>query len=125
MASKGKAYAAGTILGGALGSGIGAVAGALWVKSQAHWKADEWVQNYQNPWGEKAIGLFDRVTKAREAGTLTYADIVAAQDEFETNVQAFWDDAKAFGIKGGDYERVTQQAHTKLDPIISQWRTDL
>lgn len=124
LAAGGTSLLGGTALG-AFGGPIGAAAGlgvALWIKGQAHRKANEWVKKYQNPWGDAAIGFMDRLNASRVGGTLTYEDALQAQKEFDANVNDFWDQASMFSIKGGDHAKVISQAHNTLDPTIDAWR---
>jgi hypothetical protein len=119
---------AGTLIGlagGPIGALAGAGIGALWVKGQKHWKANQWVQGYQNPWGTAATALIDRLNQARAEGTLSYDDAVAAQKEFDTNLLDFEDQAKAFEVKGGDQATVIAQARAQLNPTIRKWKESI
>jgi hypothetical protein len=125
MASKTKSTLLAAGAGALVGGGVGAAAGALWIKGQAHWKANEWVNKYQNPWGDKAIAFMNQLSADQKAGTLTYEDAQKRQTQFEENVGDFWDQATLFEGKGGDQKKVIGQAHTKLDPIVEGWRTSI
>jgi hypothetical protein len=116
-------------LGGPLGLAIagGGIAGAL-VASQfgkGRKKANEWNSTIQDPFGARIKAIFDPVTEARKAGTLTYDDASMALDKFNAEVADIGMAQQSFEALGGDYATVAQQSRTKLDPLIAQWRTDL
>lgn len=117
MASKTKTTLLATLAAGPVG--------AMWVHGQAHWKANDWNTKYQKPWGDKAIGLINRLNTARAAGTLTYQDVQAAQNEFDMNVLDLEAQQNAFELSGGDQAKVIAQSRTKLNPIIESWRNTI
>jgi hypothetical protein len=108
-----------------IGIGAGLAGAAIWIKSQGHRKANEWTKGYQTPWGDKATGFMNDIIARRQAGTLTYDEAKNAQQEFNTNVADFWDNAELFKTKGGQQKTVIDQAHTKLDPIVAGWQKTL
>lgn len=105
-----------------IGAGALLAGTAIWVKSQGHRKADEWVKGYQNPWGDSATSFIDKLNASRSAGTLTHDDAIAAQRDFEANVADLWDKGGAFSALGKKQDTVIRQAHSTLDPLIEGWR---
>jgi hypothetical protein len=92
---------------------------------QAHRKANTFVDTLQNPFHKDIASILDPITKAREAGTLTYQQVLDAQTAFNKRLTAFEDEAFNFSLKGGDQERVYKQALGEtgnLTPIIASWK---
>ena len=88
-------------------------------------KADEFVQSVQDPFSQRIQAIFDPVTEARKAGTLTYDQASTALDKFNAEVTDFTQAQKEFEALGGDYATVAGQSRKTIDPLITQWRADL
>lgn len=108
-----------------IGAGAAAIGVSLWLKGQAHRKANDWTQHVQTAWGDSAIDFMKKLDASHKAGTLSYEDALKASDELEGNVSDLWDKGALFSSKGGDHKRVIDQAHQQLDPTIEGWRKTL
>ncbi len=113
-----------TILGafaGPIGLGLG-VAAAYWIKGQAHWKANTFVKESQDPLQKRVAAIVDPLGEKRKAGTLTYADVQAGQAALEDELSSFEGARDAFSAKGGDQSQVVTNSRKTLDPIMAAWR---
>jgi hypothetical protein len=87
--------------GAALGIGL------LIRKAQAHHKADDWVQGFQNPFDAKMA----RIDQLLQAGGMTPED---AQAMKAANVKDYIGAAQQFAAKGKDHSLVIRQAMDTL-----------
>ena len=116
-----------TAIGAALGAfgGIGGAAFGAYLGSKvrkgAH-TAEDFVGKYQNPFSQDIASIIDPITKARDAGTLTYQQVLDAQTSFNKRLTQFEDDAFNYSLKGGTEEKVYKQAQGTLAPIINAWK---
>jgi hypothetical protein len=83
------------------------------------------VQNVQDPFAKRVQGLFDPITEARKAGTLTYEQASQALAQFNTEVADLTQSQTEFEALGGTQKLVAQQSRDTLNPLIDQWRADL
>jgi hypothetical protein len=120
----GGAAAGGTVAGGSVagGGGLlglgsatipvigGAIAGitllATKLIGRGRRTADEFVQNFQNPFGD----LIGQITDV---------------GEFDQAVSQFWGAAQQFASQGGTQAKVVSQAHNTLDDLLTRRRADL
>jgi len=131
-AAAGAAGAAGTA-GTAGGGGLGAIGGLLtnpitgiiaglaagaigWVKSQAHWEANDLVQNLQNPFDQKFGQLYNLA--ATNQDTLSGADMMSAHDAMWSLWQATIDSVQAWAGSSSDRQRVASQFFETEIPVV-------
>jgi hypothetical protein len=84
--------------------------------------ADIFRTTYQDPLRKRVAGIVDPLGKKRDAGTLTYDEVVKGQTELEAAIAEFEKDSKLFEGLGGANATVVKKARTTLDPIIATWR---
>src|SRR5678816_156731 len=88
----------------------GAIAGITLLATQLIGRgrrtANEFVQNFQNPFGE----LIGQITDV---------------GEFDQATSQFWNAAQQFASQGGTQAKVVSQAHNTLDSFLAQRRADL
>jgi hypothetical protein len=100
--------------------GAAIAAATVWLKSQAHWEANKFVQNIQNPFGDALGEISDAFAAAEASGDLTIDAARAAKKEVEALWKKFQDDAKAFAKGGSDEAKVVRQAFEQLEPFMEQ-----
>ncbi len=84
--------------------------------------ANSFVEGLQDPFKARVAAIVDPLGKLRDANTLTYQQVLDAQTAFEKEVTDFQTAAGEFAAQGGASLTVYNQANTKLDPIIENWR---
>lgn len=98
-------------------------------------KANQWVQAFQNPFGQELSTIYDPIEQAQQAGTLTLQQVQDALTTFNTQWSGFQQAAKQYQAQGGDWNRVINQS---LDPTgdfmktvnmvktnLTDWQTSL
>lgn len=104
-----------------------AVAGALtaailWKKSQVHPTADNFVQTYQNPFGQHLGQVVDGFNQAYASGKLDKASATAAYNETAALIDQFKKDMNDFSQKGSKENRIAHQAAaTMADNFGPNW----
>lgn len=106
-----------------------AVAGvtALWAAfgAQGRKTANEFVQQFQNPFGT-AIGQISNTFQAAQAsGTLTVTQAQAAEDQVKQLWTTFQSQANQFATQGSNQATVVQQAFATLNPLMTQVLSDM
>jgi hypothetical protein len=86
---------------------MGGVAGV----GAGHLKANNFVQSFQNPFGDFMNQTVKSLDDAGKAGSLTYDQAKAALDEFNQNWTSFDQAANQFKQMGGDFAKVVKQAY--------------
>lgn len=79
------------------------------ILGQAHLKASDWVNAFQNPFGKTLSKIFDPLKKASDSGTLTYDQANAGLEEFNQQWTAYQSAAQQWTDKGGDFAKVIKQ----------------
>lgn len=91
-----------------LAKGIGSLFGKL------HKQADDFVKNFQNPFGDSMKSLLDSLNTAKDAGTLTTAAVTDAKKKLADMWAAFQAQAATLG-------KVGQQGLATMTPLVSEW----
>jgi hypothetical protein len=116
-----------TLEGGAIAGGIAAaVYGITKLVSsigEGRRTADEFVQNYQNPFGDDLGQIVNAYTAAKQNGSATAQDALDVSDTIAQLSAQFWTAAGKFASQGGTEAKVVSQAHTTLDSLISGFVT--
>ncbi len=101
--------------------GIGAAAGAItaWVKSQAHWEANDLVNNIQNPFDQQVASIVDAVTIAQQNGTLTLGDVQGASSALQSAYSDIQAVANNWAGSSSDRNKVKNQFFATETPFIS------
>ena len=95
----------------------GLAAGAIgWVKSQAHWEANDLVQNLQNPFDQKFGQLYNLA--ATNQDTLSGADMMSAHDAMWSLWAATIDSVQAWAGSSSDRQRVASQFFETEIPVV-------
>jgi len=89
------------VVGGAL------VGGLIWRKSQGHWKANDWVQNFQNPFDQSMA----QINQFQQAGSLSPEAANKARQDLLSGYKSAMNE---FAKKGGDHATVIKQAQETL-----------
>lgn len=120
--------AASTASGGGLGSTLAGLAtnpvtigiagalaaGAIWLKSQAHWEANTAVKDFENPFHEQTLAPFAaQWDSAIKAGKVNAQQGHDALDQYIQNFQDYSNRILAWGKKG-DKNKVAQQSIANL-----------
>jgi len=105
--------------GGALVLGGGAVAAIAipWIKSQAHWEANDIVQNFQNPFGEVIINTAELV----DSGGM---EVQAGIDFLKSNWKTYKAEVKKWAGNSSDKNLVMRQSFKTLafiETLIGDW----
>jgi hypothetical protein len=85
--------------------------GVRTILGSASLKANDWVQAFQNPFGQELSKLYDPLKSASNAGTLNYQQAQDALTEFNQQWTAFDASAQQWKAKGGDYAKVVSQSY--------------
>lgn len=100
-----------------IGVGAALVAGAMIIKSQAHWEANTFVQNIENPIGETLSDIHDNFFALMGGNGSPQIDRNSAI-QMRASVQALWDEFKAkataFAKGGSDEKLVATQGQANL-----------
>jgi len=97
-------------------AGVAAVGAALTgLFGKLRKQADKFVQEIQNPMTAAVTDLFNSLTAAKDAGTLTVAQVQQAKGAFEDMWTTFQAQAASAGIVG-------QQAMSTMTPFVASWR---
>lgn len=81
------------------------------VVGSASLKAEDWVNTFQNPFGQFLSQIFDPINAAQKTGGLKYQDAADALDQFNQQWTAFDAAAQQWRQKGGDYKTVVDQSY--------------
>jgi hypothetical protein len=92
---------------------------------QAHPWATQWNKNVQDPFAARVKALFDPITEARKAGTLTHQQAKDALEQFNFEVSDLRQAQSEFEALGAGQRQVIAGSRKTLDPLISQWGADL
>ncbi len=87
----------------------------------AHKQANEFVQKFQNPFGDAFLQIVDSNNKLYAAGRQTYEGAVAAQEQVTTLWATFTKQANEFAKQGGDQAKVVKQALAVLNPQVDSF----
>lgn len=104
------------------------VIGGLLVKKfvgQGRKTADEFVKEFQNPFGEALGNLVDAFNAANAAGTLTAGEAEEGLNAVEVLWKTFREEANTFAKQGENQAKVVAQAFNTLDPLMAQIFTDM
>ena len=108
-----------------IGVGAALAAGAIWLKTQAHWEANTMVQQFENPFNQNYLAPFvQEFTKAYQSGQLSKAQAEQMRVAFVQNWDEYVRKAREFGQKGSDEKTVSDQSILHLwavtiQPILS------
>ncbi len=126
-------------VGGSGGGGLGAIGSVVtnpffiggaaaaagitaWVKSQAHWEANDLVQHFQAPFDAKVAGIVDKITNEFNDGTQNQEDIVTAQFQLHTLWKSVTEAVEAWRTENGnssDRNKVAGQFHQTEDAFMA------
>jgi hypothetical protein len=118
----------GDVLGAAIAGAVAAgaaIVGTLRSFGNTHNKANEFVKQVQNPFGDALKQIVDANNALVAAGKQTTEGAQAARAAVVDLWAQFTDAANAFASKGGDQARVVAQAFAQLDPLIKQIESDI
>lgn len=101
-------------VGGAL------IAGAAWLKSQAHWEANTAVKDFENPFANDYLKpTIDEWNKAVESGTMNHQQGMAALEQFNQNFTDYADKITEWAGDSSDKKKVAQQSIQNLwDQVV-------
>ena len=122
------AAGAGTAAGGGFGSTLaglatnpitigvagGLAAGGAWLKSQAHWEANDIVENFENPFGKEYL---PKIAKAVDSGQITREQGVQA---LTASWQNYQDETKKWAGDSSDRQLVQRQSVKNLSQYVPQ-----
>lgn len=100
-------------------------AGIAIVKSQAHHEANQFVKEFENPFGDMLSDLVDSFNDAHRAGKLTKDAATTAIDETQKLWTEFQRVAEEFAKGGSDEAKVVSQAFSHLKPLMKQIFADM
>ncbi len=112
------AFATNPITLGVAAAVIGAIS---WVKSQAHWEANDLVQNIQAPFDKQWAAIYDTITTKQADGTLTQIDLITAQQGLHGLWKQVSDSVEQWRTAKGnsaDRNKVATQFHETEDSLI-------
>ena len=102
-----------------IGASGAALVGAAWLKSQAHWEANDIVQNYQNPFHHKFLApLMEAVRTGK-------ADPQQALQALDENWNQYRNATKQWAGDSSDRNTVFNQSLETLTPIIAELRQEI
>jgi len=78
--------------------------------------AQYWVNNYQNPFGKKVSSIIDPLTAAKKSGTLSYDQLLQAQQDYQAAVDQYQRDMLTYEAQGGKHVNVIEQARQTFAP---------
>ena len=99
------------------GAGVG-LGAAAWLKSQAHWEANEGVEQFENPFHYQFLAP---LVRAAESGQITPEDAAKAIDE---NWAQYQQAITQWSAGSSDKQKVARQSIQNLSPLVTQIRTD-
>ncbi len=107
--------------------GVGAAAAAAigWLKSQAHWEADTFVREIQDPFARALGDIADANAALLQSGEQTVDGARDAKRAIESLWDAFSESAREFARGGKDEATVVSQAFSQLTPIINRLLSDV
>ena len=108
-----------------IGIGAGIAITTAWLKSQARWEANTFVQDFQNPFHAKLAAIVDAENAAYNAGQLPLSDANKAWDDTHILWAEFLRQGDNFAKDGSDEARVWGQAKNQLGPIMIQIFADM
>lgn len=100
------------------------IAGAAILKSQAHWEANDAVQNFENPFHEKYLAPFvAEYTKA--APQMTPEQKNAARQQFQQNWNDYVARINQWAGNSSDKRKVAAQSIQNLSPTVQKIYADI
>lgn len=87
--------------------------------------ANEFVQNFQNPFGTFLGDAVSSWQSAMSSGSMTRESGQQQLDSLRQSIDQFWSQASDFASQDQRHATVVGQAHTTLDPLISQVLSDM
>lgn len=95
-------------------------AGALWLKSQAHWEANTAVKDFENPFAKQQLAPFaSQWDQAVKAGTMTQESGNQALEAYQTNFEEYTRKINEWAGSSKDKKKVAQQSIRNLwDKVI-------
>ncbi len=95
--------------------GAGIIATVAILKSQAHWEANTFVQNVQNPFGQKLSESVDKFDQLAASGRLDKATALSIRNQVASVTSAFEAARQQFATKGSDEAQVAANAKRTMD----------
>ena len=115
-----------------IGVGAGIIGATAWLKSQAHWEANTFVQNIQNPFAQKLTGIVGQFNQAAQSGQMSSQQAAAAANSVGQMWREFLTKGDAFAQGGSDEAEVWNNAKFKGDgqfrglaPLMDQVAGDM
>lgn len=102
-----------------IGAGAAAAGGAAWLKSQAHWEANDVVKNLQNPYHQKVLAP---LSSGVANGSISPQQGIQELDRTWTEYQQ---ELQRWAGTSSDRNKVAQQSLATLTPLIQQMRADM
>jgi len=99
---------------------LGDTGGKLLGQSRPY--TNEFVQQVQNPFQARVSAIVDPLGEKRTAGTLTYDEVIKAQEKLEEEISLFTEESTVYGKLGSSQALAVSQAQTTLNPIFETWR---
>lgn len=92
----------------AIGGAIAAT--TIWLKSQAHWEANTWVQGYQNKFDQQVGDINKQFWDLAQSGKLTKAMGQQLRDSVKEMMDTYESQRQKFATQGSDEKTVAGQA---------------
>lgn len=85
------------------------------LKSQAHWEANDWVKNFQNPFDANMSKLNTQFFDLANSGQLTAGQATQIRNAVAEAAQGYQQKLQEFGSRGSDKQKVATQAQATAD----------
>jgi TP901 family phage tail tape measure protein len=109
----------GNFIGAAIAGAVAGVAELVHgLMGTGHLSANQFVQQYQNPFATQIGNLANANASALANGTQTVEGAQTTLDAINSSWSAFQTAANAFAAKSPENERVVEQAYAQLGPIV-------
>jgi hypothetical protein len=108
-----------------IGVGAALAAGAMWLKSQAHWEANTMVKDFENPFHYDYLAPFvTEFNKTLQSGQMSKQQAQDMRNAFVSNWDEYVTKARQFGTKGSDEKTVSDQSimnlwNVAIQPILN------
>jgi hypothetical protein len=89
---------------------LGVVGTAVWLKSQAHWEANTWVQDFQNPFDSQMGDLNQQFYQLAQSGQLTKTQAQQIRTAAAELLRTYEQKRTEFSRQGSDEAEVAQNA---------------
>lgn len=93
----------------------GIIGTTAWLKSQAHWEANTWVQGFQNKFDDKVDGVNRQFAELAQSGQLDQASAQQIRDATAQMMAEYENQRQKFAGEGKDNKKVADQALQTFD----------